>query len=90
MELRQKSAQRPQDSGALGHVDWKEYCLGWQALTKLIHQSQRVLAGLVSQMQVNHGAGDLRMTEQLLNRMQMRARLQQVRGQTVALMPSSA
>src|SRR5574337_213188 len=58
--------------------------LAWQSLAKLIDQSQRVLAGLVSQMQVNHGAGDLRMTEQLLDRMQMRPRLQQVRGKTVS------
>ena len=34
-------------------------------------------------MQINHGAGDLLMTEQFLNRVQMRARFQQMRGKTV-------
>ena len=84
LELRQKSAQRPDDGGALGHEGWQEAVLAWQTLAKLIDQSQGVLAGLVSQMQVNHGAGDLRMTEQLLDRMQMRPRFQQVRGKTVS------
>jgi hypothetical protein len=41
-------------------------------------------------MQVNHGAVDLRMAEQFLDRVQMRAGFQQVSGKTVALMPSSA
>src|SRR3974390_3633087 len=57
--------------------------LAWQTLAKLIDQSQCVLAGLMSQMQVNHGAGDLRVPQQLLDRMQVRPRLQQVRGEAV-------
>src|SRR5436190_23072042 len=54
--------------------------LGRQPLAKLADQLQRFLTALVSQMQVNHGAVDLRMAEQFLDRMQMRARFQQVSG----------
>lgn len=90
LELRQKSAQRPHDSGALGHRGGEKLWLGGQSLAKLIDQSQSVLTGLVSEMQVNHGAVDLGVAEQLLDRMQMRPGLQQVRGETVPLMPSSA
>ncbi len=48
LELRQKSAQRPHDSGALGHRGCEKFWLGWQAFAKLIDQSQSVLTGLVS------------------------------------------
>ena len=57
--------------------------LAWQSLAELVHETQGVLGGLVGQMQINHRGGDLLMTEQLLDGVQMRAGLEQVRGKTV-------
>src|SRR6476661_8892293 len=58
--------------------------LARQPLAELVHEAQGVLGALMSQMQINHGAGDLLMTEQFLNRVQMRAGFRQMRGETVA------
>ena len=68
----------------------KELGLAWQSLTEFVHQPQGVAGSLVGQMQVNHGAGNLGMAEQLLNRVQMRARFKKVSCKTVPLMPGSA
>src|SRR5215831_11371728 len=71
----------------VGRSDIRGYrealALGWQSLAKLIHQLQGFLTALVGQMQVNHGAVDLCVAEQLLDRMQMGTGLQQVSGKTV-------
>ncbi len=84
-ELRQKAAQRPQNGGALRHAEaGKElWVLARQPFAELVHEAQGVLGALMSQMQIDHGAGDLLMTEQFLNRVQMRAGFQQMRGETV-------
>jgi hypothetical protein len=41
-------------------------------------------------MQVDHGGRDLFMAQKLLDRLQVRARLQEMSGEGMALMPSSA
>lgn len=84
-ELRQKTAQRAQDSGAVAHAEGGARCwLGWQPFAELIHELQSFARALVGQMQVNHGGGDLLVTEEFLDRVQMGAGLQQVCGETVA------
>ena len=51
-----------------------------QPAAKIIHEAQGILGGLMRHVQVDHGGGDLFMTEQFLNRVQMRAGFQQMRG----------
>jgi hypothetical protein len=44
-----------------------------QPAAQFLHQTQRIPSALVSQMQINHRGSDLLMTEQFLDRVQMRA-----------------
>lgn len=84
-ELRQKTAQRAQHGGTLAHAKaGKKPGLGWQPFAELVHELQSFASALVGQMQVNHGGGDLLVTEQLLDRVQMGAGFEQVCGETVA------
>ena len=79
-----KTRNAPKTVGRSDTLAGKELGLAWQSLAELVHQTQGLAGGLVGQMQVNHGGGDLCMAEQLLDRVQMRAGLKQVRGKTVA------
>jgi hypothetical protein len=80
---RHKTTQRRQDGGARKHR-WRKLCLAGQALAELVHQTQSILSALVGQMQIDHGRGDLLVTEELLNGVEMRAGFQQVGGEAVA------
>ena len=51
-----------------------------QLLTKLIHEPQGILGGLMRDVEINHGGGDLLMAEQLLDGVQMRAGFEEMRG----------
>ena len=62
----------------------------WEVAAELIHQRQRVLGGLMGQVQIDHGGGDLPVTEEPLNGVEMGASLQLVGGEAVTIMPSSA
>ena len=51
-----------------------------QLLAEFVHETQGILRGLMGDMQIDHGGGDLLMAEQLLDRVQMRTRFEQMRG----------
>ena len=79
-----KRRNAPKTVGCSDTLVGKELGLARQPSTELVHESQRFLRALVGQMQVDHGGGDLLMTEELLDGVQMRAGFQQMRGKTVA------
>jgi len=94
-ELRQETAQRLQHRGGSAHELGRGRVLRRAALARQfaaepVHELQGILGGLVSQMQVHHGGGDLFMAQELLDRVEMRARLQEMSGKGMTLMPSSA
>ena len=64
----------------VGRSPW----LGWQPFAELVHELQGFASALMGQMQINHGGGDLLVTEKFLDRVQMCAGFQQMRGETVA------
>ena len=51
-----------------------------QPAAQLVHQTQGILGGLVGQVQVDHRGGDLLVTEQSLDGVQMGAGLQKMSG----------
>ena len=61
-----------------------------QLAAEFVHEPQGILRRLMRHVQVDHGGGDLLMAEQLLNRVQMRAGFQQMRGKGMATMPRAA
>ena len=83
-ELGKKTAQHPQDGGAVGHAEAEELCLAWQASAKLVHQKQSVLSALMGEVRVDHRAGDLGMPQQLLNGAEVGAGFKKVRGETMS------
>src|SRR6266404_8739212 len=85
--FRNSGRKRRNAPKTLGRSDTRaggRFRLAWESLAELVHEPQSVLGALVGQMQVNHGGGDLLMTEQLLDHVQMRAGLQQMGGKAVA------
>ena len=76
-QLRNKTAQRLQHCGGSAHVA----CACWagsagQAGAEPIHQAQRVLAGLMRQVQIHHRGSNLLVTQEFLDRVQVSASLQ--------------
>ena len=53
-------------------------------MAELVHQAECVPGGLMGQVQVDHGRGDLFVTEQSLDGVQMSTGFQQVSGEAVA------
>ena len=60
------------------------WALAGQFAAELVHEPQRILGGLVGQMQIDHGGGDLFMAQELLDGVQMRAGFQQMGGKGMA------
>src|SRR5271169_462176 len=79
-----KARNAPRTVGRSDTLAGKELWLAWQPLAEFVHQTQSLPGGLVGQMQVKHRGGDLFMAEQLLDHVQMRARLKKMGGKTVA------
>lgn len=52
--------------------------LSRQGSTEFVHQTQSILSRLMRQMQINHRRSDLLMTEQFLDRVQMRSGFKQM------------
>src|SRR5215469_50174 len=78
-----KRRNAPKTVGRSDTLVGEELGLARQPFAELVHESQRFLRALMGQMQVDHGGGDLFMTEQLLDGVQMGAGFQQMRGKTV-------
>ena len=79
-QLRDKTAQRPQHGGGSAHELWRGLALAGQLAAELVHQLQGILGGLVGQMQIHHGGGDLFMAQEFLDGVQMRAGFQEMGG----------
>ena len=90
-QLRDKTAQRLQHGGRSAHELWRALnVLAGQAAAELVHQLQGILGALVGQMQIHHGGGDLFMTQELLDGVQVSAGFQEMGGKGMPVMPSSA
>lgn len=83
-EVRQKLTQRPQHGGSHATIRSIRGGLAGQCTTELVDQTQRVTCRLVRHAQVDHRGGNLFMTEQLLDRVQMGSGFQQVCGEAMA------
>ena len=84
-QLRDKTAQRPQHGGGSAHEFLESFgLLARQSAAELVHQAQGVLAGLMGQVQIDHGGGDLFMAQELLDGVQMRAGFQEMGGKGMA------
>ena len=59
-------------------------------MEEVIQRAGHALATLLDHMGVNHRGGYIRMTQQFLDGADVRASLQEVRGEAVPVMPSSA
>ena len=79
LELRQEPTQRPKYRGRNGHET-----SAWQVAAECIHQLQRIAGGLMRQVQIDHGGGDLLVSEQLLDRVQMGPGFQQMSREAMA------
>ena len=79
-ELRNKTAQRLQHRGGSAHEFWRGLALAGQLAAEPVHQLQCIFGGLVGQMQIHHGGGDLFMAQEFLDGVQMRPGLQEMRG----------
>ena len=77
-EVRQELTQHPQNGG-----DDRHDVLARQVAAEFVHQAQRIAGGLMGQVQVDHGRGDLFMAEQFLDCVQMGAGFQHVSGEAV-------
>ena len=77
--LRDKTAQRSQHGGGRVHELGAGLDLAGELVAEPVHQLQRILGALVSQMQIHHGGINLFMAEQFLDRVQMCAGLEKMR-----------
>jgi hypothetical protein len=77
-ELRQESTQRPQNGVVEGHERSVR-----QVAAEFVHQAQSFAGGLMGEVQIHHGGGDVLMAEQLLDRVQMGPGFQQVRREAM-------
>ena len=81
-QFRDKAAQRLQHCGGSAHDGMASFgLLARQSAGQSIDQAQGILAGLMGQVQIHHGGGDLFMPEKLLDGVQVRAGFQHVRGE---------
>lgn len=77
-KVRQELTQCPDHRGGDGHAP-----SAWQFAAELIHQTEGIAGGLMGQVQIDHGGGDLLVTEKVLDGMEMSAGLQHVGREAV-------
>jgi hypothetical protein len=77
-KLRQETAQHLHDGEASGHGST------WQFAAEIVHETQGILSGLMRDVEIDHGGVDLLMAEEFLNRVQMSAGFEEMRGKGMA------